>query len=313
MNIAFYIRHMKNIHINSLDLKLLKVFRAVFEEGSVTKAAARLSLEQSQISHLLNRLRKTLGDPLFVRSGRSIAPTERAIVIAPSVQAIIEQIESLGETAALDLSVLTDTFTISANDYERRLLAPHLAECFFTQAPRAKLVFAHTSGSIEERLRSREWDVVISPRSLAGVHDIHSRKLFEDVYACFFDGAILDARTVRQSYGEQLHAIVRFEGNPPSPVDTVLSAMGLKRDVRLVAPSFEALPALLAGQPLVATLPSRLAKGGFEHFVRTDLPFASPRLSFQMIWHSATHHSPKHKWFRDLLAKSVGQIRSTSR
>ncbi|MEO0920195.1 MAG: LysR family transcriptional regulator, partial [Pseudomonadota bacterium] len=139
MNIAFYIRHMKNIHINSLDLKLLKVFRAVFEEGSVTKAAARLSLEQSQISHLLNRLRKTLGDPLFVRSGRSIAPTERAIVIAPSVQAIIEQIESLGETAALDLSVLTDTFTISANDYERRLLAPILPSAFSHRLPARNL------------------------------------------------------------------------------------------------------------------------------------------------------------------------------
>lgn len=292
---------MKNDHIMRLDLKLLKVFQSVFEEGSVTKAADRLSLEQSQVSHALNRLRDCLSDPLFVRSGRSIAPTDRASQIAPKVQAIVEQIESLAEPTELDLSTLTTRFSVSANDFERSIIAPLLTQRFFKQAPDAKLSFANTWGSIEEHLRNRDWDLAITPRSPSEVHDLHSRPLFEDTFACFFDADVLDPDMVGRSYVEQQHAVVRFEGNPSSPIDTLLAGMGVERDVRLVAPSFEALPDLMKGQPLVATLPARLATRGFRDFRCVELPFPSPQLVFQMVWHSSTHHSPKHRWFRELV------------
>lgn len=296
-----YISYMNEVDISKIDLKLLRVFRAVFEEGSVTKAATRLSLEQSLVSHSLNRLRRLLSDPLFVKCGRTIAPTEHASNIAPAVQGIIEQIESLAEPATLDLAKLSTSFRVSANDFERAVIAPHLARRFFQEAPNAKLSFANTWGDIEEHLRKREWDLVITPRRVPDVHDLYGLKLFEERYACFFDGSVLDPDAVVHSYGEQLHAVVRFYGNPPSPMDTLLAGMGVERDVRLIAPSFEALPSLMQGRPLVATLPSRLANVGFKDFQCIELPFPAPQLVFQMVWHSSMHHSPKHRWFRELV------------
>ncbi len=79
---------MKKFHISKVDVKLLQIFEAVFEAGSVTAAADRLELSQPLISHALDRLRSAFNDPLFVRSGRSISPTDRAQELAPYRQTI---------------------------------------------------------------------------------------------------------------------------------------------------------------------------------------------------------------------------------
>ncbi|MEM7283516.1 MAG: LysR family transcriptional regulator, partial [Pseudomonadota bacterium] len=56
---------MQNIDLMALDGRSLRVFLVVFEEMSVSKAAQRLDLTQSTVSHILDKLRNGLGDPLF--------------------------------------------------------------------------------------------------------------------------------------------------------------------------------------------------------------------------------------------------------
>ena len=60
---------MNEIDFYRLDGKILKTFHFILEETSVSRAADRLDLTQSAVSHTLAKLRKILGDPLFVRSG----------------------------------------------------------------------------------------------------------------------------------------------------------------------------------------------------------------------------------------------------
>ena len=50
---------------SDLDGRLLQVLLAVIEERSVTRAAERLDVTQSAVSHLLDKLRAIVGDPLF--------------------------------------------------------------------------------------------------------------------------------------------------------------------------------------------------------------------------------------------------------
>ncbi|EHY5882552.1 LysR family transcriptional regulator, partial [Escherichia coli] len=54
-----------NNDIKTLDLNLLKTFDALMDEGSVTRAAQRLSLTQPAVSGMLIRLRDYFCDPLF--------------------------------------------------------------------------------------------------------------------------------------------------------------------------------------------------------------------------------------------------------
>src|SRR5207248_11562548 len=84
---------MQSIHFDHLDLNLLRVFEALIDERSATRAGSRLGLTQSAISHALNRLRYMLKDELFVRSPDGMQPTERAAEIAPGLRQGLLQLQ----------------------------------------------------------------------------------------------------------------------------------------------------------------------------------------------------------------------------
>ena len=67
------------MNFNNLDLNLLVVFDSIFDEGSITKASDKLNLSQSAVSNALNRLRYTMKDDLFFRSGDRMQPTPAAL------------------------------------------------------------------------------------------------------------------------------------------------------------------------------------------------------------------------------------------
>src|SRR4029453_5650232 len=71
------------VNLSSIDLNLFLVLHAVLEERSATRAASRLNVTQSAVSNALARLRRPLGDPPVVRSGRGLVPTTRAEELAP--------------------------------------------------------------------------------------------------------------------------------------------------------------------------------------------------------------------------------------
>ena len=72
-----------------VDARLLQLLVAVVEAGSITGAAQRLGVTQSAVSHLLDKLRLALDDPLFVKSGRGIVPTARAEALAPQAREVV--------------------------------------------------------------------------------------------------------------------------------------------------------------------------------------------------------------------------------
>lgn len=49
------------------DLNLIPIFIAIYEEGNLSKAAARLSITQPAVSKALARLRDIYDEPLFHR------------------------------------------------------------------------------------------------------------------------------------------------------------------------------------------------------------------------------------------------------
>ena len=74
------------MHINQLDLNLLRLFDEVYRAGNVSRAAERLGLTQPAASQGLTRLRLRLKDPLFVRAPGGVKPTPRAMALADAVQ-----------------------------------------------------------------------------------------------------------------------------------------------------------------------------------------------------------------------------------
>src|SRR5471032_3215147 len=77
------------MNLKSVDLNLLIAFDALMSERSVSRAAAKLGITQSAVSHALKRLRIMFGDPLMRRGSRGMEPTERALSLQQPVKGVL--------------------------------------------------------------------------------------------------------------------------------------------------------------------------------------------------------------------------------
>ncbi len=83
-----------------MDLGSLRIFLAVAEEGSVSRAAERLHYVQSNVTTRLRRLEEDLGTSLFVRTGRGMVATSAG----KRLQGYARQILSTVEEARLAMT-----------------------------------------------------------------------------------------------------------------------------------------------------------------------------------------------------------------
>ena len=86
---------MRDVDTSQLSGRLLRVFLTVYDEMSVRKAAERLNISQSTVSHNLEKLRCIIGDKLFVQAGRGIVPSPRAERLVPKVRRLLAQMDAL--------------------------------------------------------------------------------------------------------------------------------------------------------------------------------------------------------------------------
>lgn len=78
-----------------IELRHLRLVKAVADEGSITRAAAALGSTQPAVTRLLRRLENTLGGPLFVRSRDGVEPTSLGNLVIARAQAVLPVIDSL--------------------------------------------------------------------------------------------------------------------------------------------------------------------------------------------------------------------------
>ncbi|UNO38465.1 LysR family transcriptional regulator [Streptomyces sp. MST-110588] len=81
-----------------MELRQLQYFVAVVEEASFTRAAARLHLAQPGVSAQIRQLERELGQPLLVRSGRSVTLTEVGRAVLPYARAMLAAAQGVRQT-----------------------------------------------------------------------------------------------------------------------------------------------------------------------------------------------------------------------
>ena len=108
---------LNEIDLSRADLNLLVLFETVLAERHVGRAADKLNLTASAVSHGLGRLRKLLNDPLFLRTPKGVVPTARAIELAEPVAEILARIRNVVATAEpFDPAKSTRRFMLGAPD-----------------------------------------------------------------------------------------------------------------------------------------------------------------------------------------------------
>lgn len=289
-----------------IDLNLFTVFEAIYSEGSLTKAAARLNLTQPAISHALGRLRDRLEDPLFIRHGHKMRPTPLAQNLLPEIQSALAQLnQALQHAHGFDPKIANKTFTIAMRDVIEATLLPPLVTRFNEIGPNISVASVTMDRrQLEAKLASGEWDFAVdilrpSPTS------IKQQKLIAD------DLVVLKRKSKKrtnsidqQAYLNAQHIVVSSRPSGPSLVDYSLSALGLKRNVALRCQHYFAACQVVASSELWLTMPRRyghLLSNQFSEIELLDLPFATSSVDVYLYWHSSHDNDASNTWFRQLL------------
>ncbi len=152
---------MNDTHFRNLDLNLLRVFDALLEEQSATRAGSKLGLTQSAVSHALGRLRVSLGDELFVRGPLGLQATPRAMEIGGAIRAALKLLETAVLAPRFDPMTDQRVFNVSASAYLCSVLMPGVVRRLQVEAPGVKLRVRGVEGALAEDLDRGRLDLVI--------------------------------------------------------------------------------------------------------------------------------------------------------
>ncbi len=280
----------------------------VYEEGSVTKAAGRLDVTQSAVSHGLEKLREIVGEPLFVRAGRGITPTRGAEAMVEDVRDVLRAMRALSEQGSFDPEIVAGQFVISANDVHWGLLLRDVYQAVEIQTPELDLRINYSGVDAATLLRSEQCELVITPLVPEG-SEFKQQKLYDDEFVCFYDGTITTAPKTLDEYLIRRHARIVFSLVESNPIDQLLARRGHHRRVALQLPSFAGLPELMKGTDLIAVLPSVLKKTYMRDFSTAPSPLPLGGISFYQIWHQRDDDRPLHQWMRQLLREIARKIK----
>ena len=149
--------------LRNFDLNLLVAFDLLMQEQNVSRAAEHMFVSQSAMSHILQRLRQQLDDPLLVKTPSGMKPTDRALTLIGPVKAVLRDIRNL-LNAEEEFVPATSArrFVIAATDYMDFLIVPALVERIARTAPGVDIHIKRTETPFPEReLEYNDLDLVL--------------------------------------------------------------------------------------------------------------------------------------------------------
>lgn len=314
-------------YVRDLDLNLLRVFVIVAEEGSLTRAAARLYVTQPAISASVRRISKFLGTELFTRQGHGLVLTARGTALLAAARLHLRSLVAAAlDVPAFEPSQSTATVRVGLADVLEAVLLPTLLGRLRNAAPRMQLVVLPVQfRTVEEMLLTGKVDLAVSvandlPRSIVRQR-IGQRDAKTNPFVCLYDPRFVKvpARFTEQSYFAQEHVAVSYAGDVRGIVEDVL---GKARTVRVSVPAFGYVPDVVDGSNLVATVPRVFA----QHVMRTrphlravPLPIRLERSELEVLWSRVTENDAPTRFIRELVVEIAASLdfgrsrRSTAR
>jgi DNA-binding transcriptional LysR family regulator len=188
------------MNLSEVDLNLLLLFQRLMEERRVATVAEQMNMSQPGVSNALAKLRRRLGDPLFVRGPGGVVPTPFALRLAePVSQALAILHAALNPETGFDPLRVTRTITIGMTDIGEVVFLPALVERLSREAPGVALnTVRDTSVNLGNEMAEGRVDLAIGllPQLKGG---FYQRRLFDQRYVCLFRRGSRSPRGVKPS------------------------------------------------------------------------------------------------------------------
>jgi len=296
-----------HVNLGRLDLNLLIAFDALAIEGSVTRAARRVGIGQSAMSHALSRLRVLMEDELFTRMPEGMLPTPRAkALIGPVRNALAAAQQILLKHQPFDPISASRTFFIGMPDSIELVLLPKLLAVAQKIAPGIILRARRTDRfQALDQIDGDELPLAVGEFNQGGMH--HKRRgLFKANYLCLFDGTQVPIAGdfTLEDYLAYPHVLLgSITTKPHGVVDDALAAIGRSRKVGVTTEHFISVPYLLKSGPMISTC-VQPAAGIFATEFGLNAkspPLQLPNIEVSMLWHASYDTDPAHQWLRGLI------------
>lgn len=298
-----------------VDLNLLVALEALLSEANVTRAAARMGLTQSAMSHKLKRLREQFDDPLLVatRGGMALTPYAQQL-LGPLRQALRELHGVWAGPKPFDPATSDREFVIVSSDYAEFEILPRVLQYYSQHAPNVRCRMLTPHPGLLTALEDGSVDLVVGP-AMPPQLGLVQRRVAEDELRCIVRrdhpavGETLDLDTFL-SLGHLLTQPPPKAPGALSPVMEALRAIGKELRVMMSIPHLIGGPFIVAKSDLVLTTSRALAEAAAEILPLRVLvpPVPLPTFAIYMTWHERFTRDPGHAWVRELTARVTAEV-----
>lgn len=259
-----------------MDLKLLQVFKAVYELGSYSKAADYMDVTQPAVTGAIKKLDLELGYKCFIREGRGIAPTSEAITLYNKISNHIDSIQS----------ALVEKTELNIYATENILLA-------LTEIPNIKLLEAPSSEEqVYSDLRSGKVDIAIDHFSMKE-SSFHYEHVLSEKLVCAHSEY---TSVTKEEYFASTHALLGLTRHNQSIIELVSDIA--PRNVKFVVSSASNLLTVASRSDVYCSTLTSMAPLALQLGLNIfELPFPTKPVDFDLI-----HHK---RYINDKLFKAV--------
>jgi len=295
-----------------VDLNLMAVLEAIFDEGTTSRAADVLHLSQSAVSHALNRLRGMYDDPLFVRQGHRMVPTPLTRRMIETVKNSLSALRGTVENAhVFEPSQHEQLFRVSQRDAVETILLAPIMEILQRDAPGIHISSTQFEpDDIAAQLQQGQIDIGLElQRTMPS--DIVSQHLLSETLVIvgrkghpYFSGK----QTVEAFLEFPQVLVTPFKGES-GWVDQALASQGLKRDVSLRCLNFTSVIHVLLQTDNLSIMPRIYAEkqACWYPMASAEMPFSAPPLELFLYWHQRQDSDLANRWLREQIVNVMAE------
>lgn len=298
------------MNIRNLDLNLLLVFEAVYATGNISEAARQLDLSQPAVSNALNRLRKQLDDPLFVREGNGVVPTSKSVTIIEPIRAALKAIQdTIEQPDEFDPATSRRHFRIIVADPLEPLIMPELLGKISVDTQITYELLPPQRFNIEEALLQDRIDlaVFLMPERVPGI--VSEPLMPVDLVALARIGHPRISGTVQpKQLMQENHVGLMLVPGKLENSSKVTVWQAIEQRVVCHVHKVNSIPQIVAATDLIGFVPRKYAEHLSRHYdlqiINLDAPFSNQK--FHLSWHKRHEHDGPHKWLREQIVRALG-------
>ncbi|NVK39174.1 MAG: LysR family transcriptional regulator [Gammaproteobacteria bacterium] len=301
------------LNLRAVDLNLFPVFEAIMETGQYSKAAERLAMSQPAMSAAVQRLRDTLGDPLFVRTAKGVVATPKAEVIYQDIkEALALMRHGLSSQKGFDPKSQAHEFRVLSGDYFEFVVLPKLLEKVESQSQHIRLSLKPILDDSAKQLIHAQADIMLDA-FLAEDERIRSEIVMEEtlmVIASKHHPKIQNTLSIDDFY-QAKHAVLPNRGRL-LPLDKILQRpLKQERKIGVQVTQYISLLAAVGNSDFIATVPKYLANLYADAFQLNlfEFPLAVPKVPIYMMWSKAFDRDPANTWLLQQIRDSLKEIK----